>query len=57
MKKTFGAILTILGIIALIYSAYTFVTSEEPEWRNLIVTSILGIIFFSSGISLIKSVE
>lgn len=54
LRKVFGSILTILGIIALIYAAYAFIISEIPDWKDLIVASILGLIFFTSGISLIK---
>jgi uncharacterized membrane protein len=53
LKRTFGTILTILGIIGLIYSAVGFVQNSETT-RALIVYGILGLIFFLTGISLIR---
>ncbi|WP_374166100.1 hypothetical protein [Arcticibacter sp. MXS-1] len=54
LKRTFGTILTILGIAGLIYAAYGFV-QEEGTWRELAVYGVLGIIFFSTGVGLIKT--
>ena len=53
LKRTFGTILTILGIVGLIYAAVGFVQHSESA-RELIVYGILGIIFFFTGIGLIK---
>jgi hypothetical protein len=53
LKRTFGTILTILGIIGLIYSAVGFVQGTGTT-RALIVYGILGLIFFLTGISLIR---
>lgn len=55
LRKVFGATLTILGTLALIYAAYAFITGTKNDWKTLVVCTILGIIFFSSGINLIKS--
>jgi uncharacterized membrane protein len=54
VKRTFGTILTILGIIGLIYAGWSFV-QHSTGGRELIVVGIIGIIFFVSGIGLIKN--
>jgi hypothetical protein len=53
-KRVFGIILTILGIAGLIMAAVGFVNSQN-NWRQLIVYGTLGLIFFFSGISLIRT--
>ncbi|MCO6146467.1 hypothetical protein [Flavobacterium sp. NRK1] len=56
LKRVFGAILTILGIVSLIYAAYIFANTSTGE-QNIKTTAIygvLGLIFFISGIGLIK---
>jgi len=59
VKRTFGIILTVLGIAALIYFATLFVnaTSTQKEIKILIVYGALGIIFFFTGISLIRNTK
>ncbi|RXF71841.1 hypothetical protein [Arcticibacter tournemirensis] len=54
LKRTFGTILTILGVVGLIYAAIGFV-QESGSWRELAVYGVLGLIFFSTGIGLIRS--
>ncbi|MBC7743851.1 MAG: hypothetical protein H7096_01975 [Flavobacterium sp.] len=54
LKRTFGLILTIMGIIGLIYAAYGFVQGAEGA-KELIVFAVLGVIFFFTGISLVKN--
>lgn len=54
LKRVFGTILTVLGIIGLIYAAIGFVQNTEG-YKALIVFAVLGIIFFITGISLVKS--
>jgi uncharacterized membrane protein len=55
LKRTFGAILTILGIIGLIYAAFIFAGSTANQsMRTAIIYAVLGIIFFVSGIGLVK---
>jgi uncharacterized membrane protein len=56
VKRTFGTILTVLGIIALIYAGYGYV-QHSIQKRELIVVAIIGIIFFVSGIGLIKNTK
>lgn len=54
LKRTFGTILTILGIIGLIYGAVGFVQNSEGA-KELIVFTVLGIIFFFTGIGLVRN--
>ena len=53
VKRTFGTILTILGIIGLIYAGWGFM-QHSIQTRELIVVGIISIIFFVSGIGLVK---
>jgi len=60
IKRIFGTILTILGIIALIYTAVLFVNSSggnNKDIKALIIYGILGILFFVSGIGLVKTTK
>lgn len=56
VKRTFGTILTILGIVGLIYAGIGFVNHSQNS-RGLIVYGVIGIIFFASGISLVKNTK
>jgi uncharacterized membrane protein len=58
LKRTFGIILTILGIVGLIYAAVVFVNAQGGSARQaktLIVYGLLGAVFFFTGIGLIRS--
>jgi predicted Na+-dependent transporter len=59
LKRIFGAILTILGIASLIYAAQVFLSSNEStgDIKTLIIYGVLGIIFFTSGISLVRTTK
>jgi hypothetical protein len=58
LKRIFGAILTSLGILILLYGGYRFIgTSPTEDWKTIVTTIVLGIIFFVSGISLIKTTK
>ncbi len=59
LKRIFGAILTILGICCLMYAAYLFVNTAvgTRDLKALITYGILGIIFFTSGIGLIRTTK
>jgi len=59
VKRTFGTILTILGIIGLIYAAVTFVNTGggTRDIKMLSVYGILGLIFFVYGISLVRNTK
>lgn len=55
VKRTFGAILTILGIAGLIYAAVAFNSAAGQNNRLLITFGVLGLLFFVSGIGLIRN--
>lgn len=59
LKRTFGVILTILGIAGLIYFASIFMNASgaERQIKALIVYGLLGAIFFFTGISLIRTTK
>ena len=59
MKRIFGAVLTILGIAGLIYAAVLFVykAGGTGNIKALVIYSILGLIFFFAGISLIRTTK
>jgi uncharacterized membrane protein len=59
MKRIFGAFLTILGIIGLVYTAVVFsdTSGSERDIKSLIIYGILGVVFFVSGIGLIKTTK
>jgi uncharacterized membrane protein YeaQ/YmgE (transglycosylase-associated protein family) len=56
LKRTFGAILTILGIIGLIYAAYIFASTatNEQSVKSTAIYGVIGLIFFIAGIGLVK---
>jgi len=56
VKRTFGTILTILGIIGLIYAGVQFV-QNSAAYKELIVVGVIGIIFFFSGIGLVRNTK
>ena len=58
-KKVFGVILTILGIAGLIAAAMGFVNSKggSTNVKMIVVYLILGLIFFFSGIGLIRTTK
>jgi uncharacterized membrane protein len=57
VKRTFGVILTILGIVGLIYAAILFMDSKgsNSQVKALAVYGILGAIFFFTGIGLVRT--
>jgi|GEM_PF-380384 len=57
VKRTFGVILTILGIVGLIYAAVVFMDTEgtSRQIKTLVVYGLLGAIFFFTGIGLIRT--
>ncbi|MDO8965114.1 MAG: hypothetical protein Q8M62_05130 [Algoriphagus sp.] len=56
LKRIFGAILTILGIVGLIYAAVTF-ANESAGAKEMIVFGSLGLLFFIAGISLVRTTK
>lgn len=59
MKRIFGGLLTLLGIGGLIYAAILFVNNSdgESDIEALIVYGLIGLILFTSGISLIRKTK
>ena len=59
LKRTFGALLTIAGIIGLIYAAVLFVNTGggNRDLRAIAIFSILGLVFFIAGIGLVKTTK
>jgi uncharacterized membrane protein len=58
-KRILGIILSVLGVIGLIYAGVTFMNggSGTKNIKTIIFAGVLGLIFFSSGISLIKNTK
>jgi uncharacterized membrane protein len=54
LKRTFGAILTVLGIVGLIYAGVGVINHSSGA-TTLIVVSIIAIMFFFTGISLVRT--
>lgn len=59
LKRIFGALLTALGIGGLIYTAIVFssTSGETQDVKALIIYGVLGIVFFVSGISLVRTTK
>lgn len=59
LKRIFGAVLTVLGIASLIYAAQVFLSATEStrDIKTLIIYGVLGIVFFASGISLVRATK
>jgi hypothetical protein len=59
IKRIFGALLSILGIGGLIYTAVLFANSSggTRDIKALLIYGILGLIFFIAGISLVRTTK
>jgi NADH:ubiquinone oxidoreductase subunit 4 (subunit M) len=59
IKRIFGAILTVLGIIGLIYTAVLFTNNGngKTDYKEMITYAILSTIFFIAGISLVQTIK
>jgi hypothetical protein len=59
IKRIFGALLTLLGIGGLIYTATLFADTSggTRDIKMLIIYGVLGIVFFASGISLVRTTK
>ncbi len=59
IKRIFGAILTILGIVGLIYTASVFLGTSggNRDVKILLIYGILGLLFFITGISLVRTTK
>ncbi len=58
-KRVLGIILSILGIAGLIYAGIVFMNSSAGtrSIKTIIFTGILGAVFFSAGISLVRNTK
>jgi hypothetical protein len=54
LKRTFGLILTVLGIAGLIYTGVG-VVQHSGQVTMLVVVGIISILFFFQGISLVRN--
>ncbi len=59
IKRIFGAVLTILGIVGLIYAAVQFVntTGGTRNIKSLTTFGVLGLVFFISGLGLVRTTK
>lgn len=59
LKRVFGGLLTLLGIGGLIYAAVIFANSSSGSHyiKSLFIFGALGLLFFVSGISLIRTTK
>jgi len=59
IKRIFGALLTVLGIVGLIYTAILFVNTSGGTHviKALAIYGILGLIFFIAGIGLVRTTK
>jgi uncharacterized membrane protein len=56
VKRTFGTILTLLGIIGLLYAG-TSIIAHGSNLTTIAVIAIIAILFFFTGIGLIKNTK
>jgi uncharacterized membrane protein len=59
LKRVFGAMLTLLGIAGLIYAAVIFskTSGGTRDVKSLAIFGILGLLFFVSGLGLIRTTK
>jgi len=59
VKRLFGTLLTLLGIVGLIYAAILFINTggQTRDVKGILISGILGLIFFVSGIGLLKGTK
>lgn len=57
LKRIFGPLLTLAGIFGLVYSAILFLNDESSDWKTILVFFVLGVIFFTSGLGLLKRTD
>lgn len=56
VKRTFGTILTVLGIIGLIYTGVEII-QRDGNVVNLTVIGVISLIFFLTGIGLVRNTK
>lgn len=59
VKRIFGVLLTLLGVVGLIYTAVLFANTRgnNSDVRALIIYGVLGLIFFIAGIGLVRTTK
>ncbi len=59
VKRLLGTLLTILGILGMIYAAYIFMNTSggTRNMKSLAMYGVLGAVFFFAGIGLIKTIK
>ena len=59
VKRIFGALLTLMGIGGLIYAAIVFAQTRgnTTDIKSIIIFALLGLVFFISGISLVRTTK
>lgn len=59
LKRTFGTILTLLGICGLIYTAWLVMNTSNSNYsiKAAATFGILGLVFFGSGIGLVRTTK
>lgn len=59
LKRIFGAILTVIGIVGLIYAAALFIDTSNStrEIKVIAIYGGLGLLFFITGISLVRTTK
>lgn len=59
IKRIFGALLTVLGIIGLIYTGIVFSKTNggQHDVKSLIIFGVLGLLFFISGLNLVRNTK
>ncbi len=59
IKRVFGVVLTVLGIACLLYAGQMFLSGNDNnrDVRELIVFTVLGLIFFIPGIGLVRATK
>jgi uncharacterized membrane protein len=58
-KRIIGIILTILGVVGLIYAASTVMKTSGGTYsvKTIAVYGVLGLVFFFAGIGLIRNTK
>ena len=58
-KRVLGLILSVLGIIGLIYAGFKFMGTSggASNIKQIIIFGILGAVFFFAGISLVRNTK
>ena len=56
LKRTFGAVLTVLGIIGLIWTGVEVIQHSGSATTEIVI-GIISILFFSTGISLVRNTK